>query len=429
MVRGAASALYGSDAIGGVINLVTETAQSPLHFRAALAGGSRGDVNAVAETGVRAGAWSALFTVERHQSDGFDLTPTTLDTTAAPFKRADLFGKARWSPNARFGLTALATGYRNHASGVSLGELGAQEDDVHERTLNAGLSADWLASPSTSVQVRGFAATFDEESSGRLVPPATTPLEAGELSERLLRADVSVSHVLGTRQHIQGGAEYVRDRYAGLNRLRNDAGERASTSVAWLEYRLSLGSRITTTAGARIDHHSQFGEALSPKVGVNVQVLEGVYFRSSYGHAFRAPDVGQLFYRFLNPTNFYQVMGNATLTPERARSLQIGGEFQRHDRRARFGINAFRNNVRDLIESVNLGFVATPTQLQAVFDREGLDLSFRPVLGRLLLTYKNINDAVTQGIEVDGEAALSRRISLAVCTPTSTPKTIIPACS
>ena len=35
--------------------------------------------------------------------------------------------------------------------------------------------------------------------------------------------------------------------------------------------------------------------------------------------------------------------------------------------------------------------------------REGLDMSFRPVAGRLLLTYKNINDAVTEGVEFDGE--------------------------
>ena len=412
VVKGAASALYGSDAIGGVINLVTEQARSPLHVRAVFAGGSRGDANVVAETGARTGAWTALFTAERHQSNGFDLTPTTPDTTAAPFKRVDLFGKLRWTPTSRFGLTALATGYANHATGQSIGELGAQDDDIHERTVNAALSADWLASPSTSVQVRGFTATFDEESAGRLAAPVAALLEPGALSERLLRADVSVAHVLGTRQHLQGGVEYLRDRYAGINRLRNDAGERASTSVAWLQHRLSLGSRLTTTAGVRVDHHSEFGEAVSPKVGVNARVVDGLHLRASYGHGFRAPDIGQLFYRFLNPTNFYQIIGNPHLTPERARSLQLGAEFQRRDRRARFGVNAFRNEVRDLIESFSLGFVATPAQLQTVFDRERLDRSFRPVLGRLLFTYKNVNDAVTQGVELDGEAALSRRVSL-----------------
>ena len=41
--------------------------------------------------------------------------------------------------------------------------------------------------------------------------------------------------------------------------------------------------------------------------------------------------------------------------------------------------------------------------------REGLDMSFRPVAGRLLLTYKNINNAVTEGVELDGEVAVTPR--------------------
>ena len=413
VVKGAASALYGSDAIGGIINLVTEEAQAPLQVGATLSGGSRGDVNALTEAGIRRGAWSALFTLERHQSDGFDLTPTTIDTTAAAFKRIDLFGKVRWTPVSRFGLSVLATGYRNRATGYSVGELGPQADDIRERTLNAALTADWLATPSTSVQVRGSSSTFDEASEGRLAAPVATPLDPGELAERMFRADVSISHVLGVRQHLQGGAEHLRDQYSGINRLRRDAGERASTSVAWLQHRFSLGSRVTTIAGVRLDHHSEFGEALSPKVGINARIVDGAHVRASYGRGFRAPDIGQLFYRFLNPTNFYQVIGNPNLTPEHAHSLQLGVDFQRRDRRARLAVSAFRNDVRDLIESFSLGFAATPAQLQSLVDREGLDPSFRPVFGRLLLTYRNVNDALTQGFELDGEAALSRRVSVA----------------
>jgi outer membrane receptor protein involved in Fe transport len=65
-----------------------------------------------------------------------------------------------------------------------------------------------------------------------------------------------------------------------------------------------------------------------------------------------------------------------------------------------------------LIESVNLGFVATPAQLEEVIAREGLDPSFRPVLGRLLFVYRNLNDVVTEGVEIDGEIALSRAFTL-----------------
>jgi outer membrane receptor for ferrienterochelin and colicins len=162
----------------------------------------------------------------------------------------------------------------------------------------------------------------------------------------------------------------------------------------------------------RGDQHSEFGGAVSPKVAANARLGNGVSVRASYGRGFRAPDIGQLYYRFLNPSSIYQVVGNPNLLPEYANSLQAGGEYATPGRRARFGVNVFRNDVRDLIESVSLGFAATPAQVQQIFEREGLDLSFRPVAGRLLLTYKNINDAVTEGVEVDGEWAVLTGLSV-----------------
>lgn len=413
VVKGAASALYGSDAIGGVINLISGDPRAPLFAGATISGGSRGDLNGIAEAGIRTGPWSSLLTVERHQSDGFDLTPTTFDTTAAPFRRSDVFAKTRWTPVASFGLTALGTGYHNRTRGRSNGELGPQEDDIRERTVNVAIAGDWLATPVTSLQIRGGIARFDEDSTARLAPPASTRLEPGRLAERLARVDATISHVAGARQHLQGGLEYLNDHYSGVNRLRNDAGEHADTVVGWAQHRFSLSRRLTTTAGIRVDRHSQFGTAVSPKLGLAARVDDHVTARASYGRGFRAPDIGQLYYRFLNPTNFYQVIGNPNLLAERAASWQLGVDVIRRDRRARLGISAFRNDVEDLIESVSLGFVATPLQLQQILDREGLDPSFRPALGRLLFTYKNVNDAVTQGVELDGEAALTPTLSVA----------------
>jgi len=50
---------------------------------------------------------------------------------------------------------------------------------------------------------------------------------------------------------------------------------------------------------------------------------------------FREPDLGQLFYRFLNTTNFYQVNGNPNLGTEYAHSVWVGGEFPSRNRRTR----------------------------------------------------------------------------------------------
>jgi outer membrane receptor for ferrienterochelin and colicins len=410
VVKGASSALYGSDAIGGVINMITRQPTAGLELGGAVSWGSFGDESLRAEAAFTRGGLSGFFTSERREHDGFDLTPATFDTTGAPTQRVDGLAKVRAQVRPGLAIQALATGYLTDTQGRSVGELGPQEDAIDEDAVNAGLTVDWAARPLTTVQARAYHAAYDESSTGRLA--TGVPVAPGALDERLTKIDVSASHVLGARQQLQGGAEWWRNTYDGINRLREDRAQRATTSVAWLQHRLALGTRVTTTAGVRVDDHSAFGTAVSPKVGVNARVSDTVRVRASYGRGFRAPDLGQLYYRFLNPTNFYQVVGNPSLEPETANSYQAGAEFISRGRRVRIGANLFRNDVHDLIESVSLGFVATPVQLQALMAREGIDPSFSPTIGRLLFVYRNVAEARTEGIEADGEIALSSSLSL-----------------
>jgi outer membrane receptor for ferrienterochelin and colicins len=411
VVKGAASALYGSDALGGVINLITRESQVPFEVRASISGGEWGDFNGRTDVGARRGRWSGLFSAGRHQRDSFDLTPTTFDTTGASFRRWDALAKSRIQVSPSLGAGVMVNGYTNRSRGNSIGELGPQQDDIRDRTLNISGTMDWLITPTATFQVRGYGAFFDERSAGRLAPPQVTELEPGALDEDLAKVDASFGRVIGTRQQLQAGVEWSWNRYAGVNRIAFDDVD-ATTSVVWAQHRYSLHERLTTTIGARLDAHSTFGNALSPKVGANVRLTDTMSLRASYGRGFRAPDLGQLYYRFMNPTSFYQVIGNPNLRPEYANSYQFGGEFASSSRRMRAGVNVFYNEVRRLIESVSLGMVVTQAQLDALLRREGLDPSFRPVLGRLLFTYKNVNAAMTRGLEVDGDAAVTSSVSL-----------------
>jgi outer membrane receptor for ferrienterochelin and colicins len=406
--------MYGSEAIGGVINLITREPSAPFEATAAISAGSLGALGLRLEGGFRRDRTFGLFSVERHQHDGFDLTPATFDTTGAPYRRHDALVKLHRQVTSSFSLDGLATGYVHHTTGASAGELGPQEDDVRERAIGVNVASRWLATGHTSVEVRGYLSTYNETSAGRLAPPRSIPLEPAALHERLGKLDLTVARPLGGRQMVQGGVEWSRDRYEGTNRVRDGAGgHEADTTVAWAQHRWSATGRVTTTIGVRVDRRPPYETAVSPKVAAILRVTSGLTARASYGRGFRAPDLGQLYYRFLSPSNFYQVIGNPALSPEYAHSWQMGAELTTPRRRARLGVNLFRNDVRDLIDSVSLGFVATPQQLAEVMAREGLDPSFRPATGRLLLTYRNVSDVVTQGVEVDAEAALRRAISVA----------------
>ena len=413
IVKGAASALYGSDALGGVINLISREPSAPFDASLALAAGSFDLLDMRLDAGFRRERTSGLFSLERHEQDGWDLTPTTFDNTGEPTRRIDVLGKLQRQFTSSFSFGGLVTAYHNELGGKSNGELGPQEDDVRERSGSLNLTAHWLAGTNTTIEARGYVSTYLEETAGRLAPPTSTPLEPGRLEQRLVKADVSMAHTLGSRQMLQGGLEWSRDRYEGANRVRDGvAGQAADTAIAWAQHRWSATNRLTTTLGVRVDGRSRFETTMSPKVAANYRLAESLRVRASYGRGFRAPDLGQLYYRFLNPSGLYQIVGNPSLEPELADSWQVGSEYTFPRRRARVGVHVFHNDVRDLVERINLGFVATTAQLSALIEREGLDPSFNPVLGRLLFTYRNITDVITRGIEFDTDAAVTEQVSV-----------------
>ncbi len=225
-----------------------------------------------------------------------------------------------------------------------------------------------------TAQTRGYLSRFDEIGNSVLVPP-TRAIAPGNLFERYGKVDGSINAILGEHQLLQAGAEWTTDRYRGLNYLANDAGHQMGKAGFFAQDKFSVGNRATVTVGGRFDHNSIFGNAFSPKAGVNVRLHELFCARFSSGRGFRAPDLGQLYFRFLNPTNLYQVIGNPALRPERANSLQLGGEFTSRNRKARFSVNVFYNDVENLIEAVSLGFVASSQQLTAISQQQGIDLT------------------------------------------------------
>jgi outer membrane receptor for ferrienterochelin and colicins len=413
VVKGASSALYGSDAIGGVINQISREPRYPFEFGWSASGGSQGRFDARGDVGFGSDKLTAFFSGERHKQNDFDLTPATFDTTGAKYERNDAFAKVKYQLASNFALSAFARSYWNTDTGRVRGEEGNQFSSTDEDAQNFNLQADWTASSRVTAQARGYFARWDEITHSRLAAPTLTfpdgRLPDGNLFERYGKVDGSINVLLGEHQLLQTGADWTTDRYRGINRLADDRGNKIGTASFFAQDKISFANRVTLTIGTRFDHHSIFGSAVSPKAGLNVRVTDYWRMRASYGRGFRAPDLGQLFYRFLNPTNLYQVIGNPNLRPEYANSFQLGGEFTSRSRRARLGVNVFYNRVTDLIEAVSLGFIATPSQLQAVAAREGIDLAqFRPALGRLLFYYRNITDAATYGFELDGEVNLAK---------------------
>lgn len=411
VVKGAASALYGSDAIGGVVNLITREPKNPLEGSVTVSGGNFGNFDTRAELGFKKNGFSGFVTAERRKNNGFDLTPTTFDTTGAGFHYYNYFTKTKYEFSPKFYITGLADFRTGNTLGRSNGERGPQSEDVDEKVQSYGLTANWTPNARTVTQLRGYFTRYDEVVEQYLSNGTRLPDE--NLFQRYGKVDASVSYVWGERQLVQFGGEWATDRYRGINRLRNDSGERADTKVLWGQDKISITNRATLTLGLRFDSHSIFGDAFSPKIGLNYRVSTRLNLRASWGRGFRAPDLGQLYYRFSNPTNLYQVIGNPNLSPEHSGSWQVGAEYGSTKKNYRFGVNFFRNDVRNLIEAKNYGFITSQAQLNGILSSLGINAAdFRPSLFRLLFIYTNLSNIYTQGFETDFDIKLPKEFAV-----------------
>jgi len=400
VVKGASSALYGSDAIGGVINLITREPRSPLEGEVVVSGGSLGAFDVRGGVGFALKKLIGYAEAERHRASEFDLTPTTFDTTGPRFHRNDLLLKLKYELTPRLALSFLGNAYGNTEWGRSIGEQGPQSSATTDSMQNYALAADAWLSPLTRLILRGYFARYDERSEIDVIALPAAVDSVANLNERYIRGEAAFEQVVGRHQFLQGGVEWSRDQYRGFNRvLGDDAGQQVRMIDVWVQDRLAFRDRVILALGGRYHDHSRYGSHAVPRIGALFRLTESARLRASFGRGFRAPDLGQLYFRFFSPTNLYQVIGNPHLRPETSRTFQLGADYSRGG--LRFGVNAFRNDVWNLIDAQLLGRPSTPEQLSAIMARFGIDPSFGLALGRLLFFYRNLTNIRTSGLEAD----------------------------
>ena len=419
VVRGAASALYGTDAVGGVINLITHEPTHPFEGGLRVSGGTLGTFDGDLDLGTQFKNLSAFTDLELHHINSYTLLPGDESTIGANDQRYDGFVKLRYtfSPRASIGYSGDA--YHDAANGKSdditgTAPSGYDYDVSHDSTQTHAVVGDFLPTSTTAVQARLYEARYDSNS-------WSNPLDAdnslgaqfdyGNLYERYRRADATVSQQIGSWNFLQGGDEWVQDSYRGLNRIvGNDNGQQITTNDVWLQDRIQPWKRLIIDLGGRYDHHSLYGSHVVPKVGLVYKVNEYWTLRSAYGKGFRSPTIGELYYLLLHPEYFYQVIGNPTLKPESSESYSVGADYQVN--RYRVGVTLYRNNLNHLINYIDAGFPPDQAALDALLAQYGIPPTFGALPGLETFIYTNVDQAYTEGVNLKGSVLLNRNLKV-----------------
>ena len=409
IVKGASSAVYGSDAIGGVINMITREPRYPLEASVTASGGTLNRFDMRADMGFVKDKWSGFFEAERHKQNPFNLIPSQFGTTGPGFHRYDYLGKLGYEFSDRFKLRATAHAFVNQDKGAYYSESGPTDSITDDTAQHYALSADIGLTPLTRWNLRGFYGKYDESSVLDILPQPGPINSVANLNQRLYRLDSSISHVLGAHQLLQGGVEWTQDEYRGFNRVLGDNdGQGIDMVDLWINDRVSLHERFILTLGSRFNRHNLYGSHFVPRASGLFRVAGNFRLRGTVGRGFRAPDLGQLYFRFQNPTHHYQIIGNTHLQPERSTTYQAGFDYGVDT--FRFSTNFFRNDIQELIQAEYIGFPTNPAEMQGLLHNYGIATEFSPALFRAFYLYRNLDNIYTSGVESKLELKLTRNL-------------------
>jgi vitamin B12 transporter len=322
VIRGPASTLYGSAAVGGVVNIVTRRGESGMNARAQ-AGSFGGLAAGVGVAGSRAG-WGARFSADHDRGDGH--RPGTDHAVSQTRLTLD-------APLAK-GAARLDVGYAERDFGASAFYAPA---DSYEETRALTATASWHSRPgSFSVQPR---VAFRRHEDDFILRRADPSFYRNLHTSRQLASEVVGRWTAAARLQAAAGAEVAWSDLESSN-----LGERDERRVAvFAELVAGDVDAGLITAGLRFDEHSTFGSFLSPSIAAGYRISPAIRLRASANSGFRAPNWTERFYR--DPSN----IGNPDLEAEKFWTAELGAEVL-HREAGSLDLVAFVRRADDLID-------------------------------------------------------------------------------
>ncbi len=390
IVKGPLSSIYGSDALGGVVNIITKDAQSASELHGAMTGGSNGRQDYELSSGMSFPrllgdntslkvlanlGWNKYFGVE------YDKTKHFMEIPENDRKNANL--KTSFNVGGSVTLDLKADYYKDRL------EWKAGTDGYYlftdfasnEKVSFSGV-ANVFFSPTTSAKITATTSRNDHGSSEQnqfgyqlrnnmarealqnyRLQLSTTPYEASMITvgyEGGIESATSGRIATGHREFVNH-VGYIED-----------------------EWRFSP---FTLTVGGRWSNNSVYGSFFAPRVSGMYRFNDNMTLRASYGRGYRSPSILELFIDYDNAGVGYLVKGNPDLQPESSHGFNAGFDYNRDDL-VWFRVNAYYNTVDNLISYYLV------SQKPNVY------------------SYHNITHATTSGVDVDIDLHPARELSL-----------------
>jgi len=337
IVRGASSSLYGSNAIGGVINIITKTNLKPFEFTLHSKISKYNELNYGASAALKYGNFSSTTDYTAKGTDGYDLTPESPNSwTQEKFNDFTIRQKFSYKVSDKIEFSARGRYYQYE-------KFTASSRPIHPKNYDYAynLKSKLIFDKSGSLNFTWSDDKFEIYN----VLERRNNEEDLTYKHNYKNAKAMLNYKLFEQHLFTSGFEY---NYESLLTSRIEGKtKKTSNYVLFLQDDITFSSLFTTVAGLRIDKHSEYGTNLTPKISFLYRWLP-VNFRFSYGRGFRAPSLKERFMNFDHFGMFY-VMGNANLKPETSNYFSVSGELIKED--INLSVTLYANSLKNMIEA------------------------------------------------------------------------------
>ena len=405
IIKGPATSLYGSDALAGVINIITEkptTNIASIQVHRA----SNNTWGFTSNNTIKKNKTVLQLFANRYSSSGYDLDKTIYGKTVDPYRNYSFAVKLFYDINARTQLQSSARVFTQKQFNNYLVYTSNQPETVDGSTNESDWSLNNQLSHRFSKKVKlvsRFYVTGYQDNATVFLQKNDSLFDKSFLHQFLLKPELQLE--LGEKQNEQfiTGLGY---NYETIDASRYAAEKRFNSFYVFSQKEWHPISNLNITLGARLDKNSLYKAQFNPKLALAYKPLEKLTLIASIGSGFKAPDFRQQFLYFTNSLVGYTLLGanelnnglvqlkqqgqidasvdltpyltDHTLLPERSVGTNVGFRLKPGNN-TMINAGVFRNDISNLIDRYNLPF--TKTNNQSIY------------------SYVNVNRVFTQGFE------------------------------
>ncbi len=419
IVKGPSSSLYGSEAMAGVINIITDKPKANA-LKFSLRYGSFNTADLSLNGSIRKNNFTYQGFGNLYRTDGFSIRPNSSERAIAPIERFTqqhnisyrFSNKTQLSINFRFNNERI----KNIISVNNNGTIIQSEGLEKNKDLNTTIQLSHRLSEKITNNTRIYATEFSADQ--ELLTSNGTPY-TDFFKQRFARAENQTDFTLNKKLSLTTGAGYIIET---ANSTRYDKSSNTKTNrigYAFIHSEWKPSDAFTIVAGARYDDNELFAAAFSPKLAFQYKFNPKFSLKASIGRGFKAPDFRQLYLNFTNTAaGSYSVLGTVE-------AQKIISELNRIGQ-----ISSLENDYYRLSElkpefstGINIGLNYTPITALSItaniFSNKIENLidsrlvAYR-IGGAQIFSYLNVKNAFTRGVETDLKYTINKKWGFAV---------------